>query len=74
MTRLGNRTCRHGSPYDRGRADGSYGRDYDPHYYHYGTYVGDRVEEVDMSDEQIGEYQDGYRSEAGEAYERHFIG
>lgn len=51
---------RHGGPYDRGSADSYYGRGPDPHYYVGGTYNSKRVEEADMTLEEIEEYHRGY--------------
>ena len=46
----------HGSPYDRGSADSFYRRQAEPHY----MINGARIEKVDMTAEQIGEYKAGY--------------
>ena len=43
----------HGGPYDRGGADSYYGRAKEPHFYPQGTYNGKRVEEFEMTQEQI---------------------
>ena len=50
----------HGSPYDRGGADSYYGRAKEPHFYPQGTYNGKRVEEFEMTQEQIDAYNRGY--------------
>jgi len=46
----------HGSPYDRGSADSFYRRIGIPHY----MIDGARIEEVDMTAEQIAEYKAGF--------------
>lgn len=51
---------RHGGPYDRGSADSYYRRGCNPHYYKGGTYQTDRVEEKDMTPEEVAEYMQGY--------------
>ena len=50
---------KHGSLFDRGRADSYYHRPASPHYYPQGTYNGDPV--TDLTDEQIQEYLNGYQ-------------
>ena len=50
---------KHGSLFDRGRADSYYHRPARPHYYPNGTYNGDPV--TDLTDEQIQEYLNGYQ-------------
>ena len=56
-------TPKHGGPLDRGSADRYYGRPFDPHYWPEGTYKGTRVEEADMTVDQIEEYTYGYNNE-----------
>ena len=51
---------RHGSPYDRGVMDSYYGRPRAPHYFVGDTYNSTRLEEVDMSMTEVGEYMAGY--------------
>jgi hypothetical protein len=56
---------RHGSPYDRGRADSYYRRARSPHYMKsdingYVTFNSARVLEKDMSNLEIAEYYLGY--------------
>lgn len=51
---------RHGGPFDRGSADSYYSRGLDPHYYVAGTGTSDRIEQKDMTVEQIAEYMAGY--------------
>ena len=48
----------HGSPYDRGSADSFYRRQAQAHY----MINGARIEKVDMTAEQIAEYEAGYDS------------
>ena len=48
----------HGSPFDRGSADSWYRRQPEPHY----MIDGARIEKVDMTAEQIAEYEAGYDS------------
>lgn len=51
---------RHGGPWDRGSADAYYKRMYNPHYYKDGTYMSEKVEFGDMSEDEIAAYADGY--------------
>jgi len=51
---------RHGSPYDRGRADSYYRRAYNPHYYVAGTGSSPRVPLARMTPDEIVAYQAGY--------------
>jgi hypothetical protein len=53
----------HGSPYDRGSADAYYGRSHNPHWYPEGSYRGKRIEEADMTVEEIQAYDAGYEEE-----------
>lgn len=53
----------HGSPYDRGSADYYYGRPHNPHWYPEGSYRGKRIEEADMTVEEIQAYDAGYEEE-----------
>jgi len=55
--------AKHGGPMDRGSSDRYYGRPFDPHYWPEGTYIGKRVEKVDMTVDQITEYTYGYNNE-----------
>ena len=48
----------HGSPFDRGSADSWYRRQPEAHY----MINGARIEKVDMTAEQIAEYEAGYDS------------
>lgn len=55
---------RHGGPYDRGSADAYYGRAFVPHYYIMEkSMFSARVEERDMTDDQIEAYRAGYEEE-----------
>ena len=56
----------HGQPGDRGAADYWYHRSPEPHYWPSGTGKGVRVDEGDMTAEQVLAYHEGY----GEAFER----
>ena len=51
---------RHGGAYDRGSADSYYGRPSMPHYFVGATYQSTRIDEVDMSTEEIAAYLQGY--------------
>jgi hypothetical protein len=51
---------RHGGAYDRGQADSYYGRNREPHYFTGSSYVGIRLDAVDMSAEEIAAYNQGY--------------
>lgn len=53
-------TTWHGSPFDRGSADSWYGRAMNPHWYPEGSYKGQRVDEADMTAEQVEAYHAGY--------------
>ena len=55
----------HGSPFDRGSADSFYRRQAIPHYvlpFKSGRGNGRRIEQADMTAEQIAEYEAGYDS------------
>ena len=54
------RKARHGGPYDRGSADAYYRRPFDPHYYRGATYSSTRVNQVDMTTEELIEYTEGW--------------
>jgi hypothetical protein len=56
---------RHGGAYDRGSADAYYHRPPEPHYYTGATYQSTKIEEVDMSEEEIAAYMAGYNEETG---------
>jgi len=49
---------RHGSLFDRGRADSYYSRPEAPHWYPEGSYNCDPV--TDLTDAEVKEYLDGY--------------
>tara|TARA_Y100000389_G_scaffold169851_1_gene176450 strand:+ start:1605 stop:1814 length:210 start_codon:yes stop_codon:yes gene_type:complete len=51
---------KHGSPFDRGNADSYYRRAPDPHWWPQGSYKGSRVDESDMTAQEIEAYNAGY--------------
>ena len=51
---------RHGGAYDRGASDSYYQRGCNPHYFTGDTYSSTKIEEVDMSAEEIAAYHQGY--------------
>ena len=53
-------SMRHGGPFDRGAADSYYRRGFDPHYYVGGSYQSKRVEQVEMTTEELEAYAAGY--------------
>ena len=53
---------RHGGAYDRGSADSWYGREVNPHYFTGDTYQSIKIEEVDMTEEEIAAYMAGYNA------------
>jgi hypothetical protein len=63
MTPLGIKPVydqRHGGAWDRGSADSYYWRTASPHYYQGGTGMSKRVEQADMTAEEIAAYHAGY--------------
>ena len=54
---------RHGGPYDRGSADRYYGRAHTPHYFADRTWASARIEESDMTQQEISDYTLGYNQE-----------
>jgi hypothetical protein len=60
LNKINNRA---GGPFDRGDADRYYGRPYTPHFFTDGTYVSDKVEEKNMTAQEISEYAAGFNSE-----------
>lgn len=52
--------ARHGGAFDRGSADAYYRRPRKPHYYIGGTGNTPKVQEYQMTEEQISEYHAGY--------------
>lgn len=62
MTSL-TRMPKHGDCFDRGSADAYYQRPAIPHCWPEGTGKGIRIEECDMTPEQIAEYHEGYDNE-----------
>lgn len=59
-TSLESENMRHGGPFDRGSADSYYRRGINIHYYVGATGNTPRIEEIDMTSEQICEYLAGY--------------
>jgi hypothetical protein len=57
-----NYSERHGSPYDRGGADSWYSRAFNPHYFVGDSYSTPRVEEAEMTAEEIAAYTAGYKN------------
>jgi hypothetical protein len=51
---------RHGSPYDRGRADSYYQRPFDPHYFVKDTYNSPKISAADMSAAEVVLYAKGF--------------
>jgi len=51
---------RHGGAYDRGSADYYYHRPRQPHYFMGGTYNSPRVDEQNMTEDEIDDYNQGY--------------
>ena len=52
---------RHGGPFDRGSADSYYGRGRNPHFYVEGTSTSPRIEQSQMTNEEIQAYLAGYQ-------------
>jgi len=52
---------RHGGPFDRGSADSYYHRARNPHFYVGSTGTSDRVEQSEMTNEEIQAYLAGYQ-------------
>ena len=52
---------RNGGAYDRGSADSWYGREFQPHYFTGPSYQSTKIEEVDMSKEELAAYTAGYK-------------
>lgn len=51
---------RHGGAFDRGSADSYYHRPKSPHYYVDGTGTSEKVEEANMTREEVAAYHAGY--------------
>jgi len=51
---------RHGGPFDRGGADSYYRRGINPHYYKGATRTTKKVEQKDMTEEELDAYLAGY--------------
>ena len=60
-TSFKSENMRHGGPFDRGSADSYYRRGFDPHYYIGATGNTPRIEEDDMTSDQIAQYYAGHR-------------
>jgi hypothetical protein len=56
-------TPSHGSAEDRGSSDRYYGRRYDPHYYVWGSYTSERIQENKLTDEDRRLYKKGWEEE-----------
>jgi hypothetical protein len=56
---------RHGGAYDRGSADAWYDRPAEPHYFTGASFQSTKIEEVDMSEEEIAAYMAGYNEQTG---------
>jgi len=54
---------RHGSPFDRGRADAWYSRSFNPHYFVGDSYSTPRIEMEQMTAAEITAYSVGYRDQ-----------
>ena len=52
---------RHGGAFDRGSADSHYGRPRNPHFYIGGTGSSDRIDQSQMTPEEIQAYLAGYQ-------------
>ena len=52
---------RHGGAFDRGSADSYYGRPRNPHFYVGGTGTSDRIDQSQMTPEEIQAYLAGYQ-------------
>lgn len=57
---------RHGGPYDRGSADSYYRRGSNPHYYVGATRTSPKVEEEQMTPEEIEAYLAGFADNEAE--------
>lgn len=51
---------RHGGPWDRGGADSYYRRGFIPHFFSGATYQSNRVDEGEMSADELEAYRAGY--------------
>lgn len=51
---------RHGGPYDRGSADSYYRRRREPHYFVGATYQSPKIDESNMTREEIDAYNAGF--------------
>ena len=51
---------RHGGPWDRGSADSYYRRAFDPHYFVGATYSSKRIEQDEMTTDEMMAYEAGF--------------
>lgn len=60
---------RHGGPWDRGAADSYYQRQFNPHYFEGPTGATRRIPMVEMTEEQVEQYRQGYEeNEASQSF------
>ena len=52
---------RHGGPFDRGSADSYYGRPRQPHFYVEGTSTSPRIDQSQMTTQEVHAYLAGYQ-------------
>jgi hypothetical protein len=52
---------RHGGAFDRGSADSYYGRPRNPHFYTEGTGTSERIDQSQMSPQEVQAYLAGYQ-------------
>lgn len=62
-----------GSPFDRGGADSYYGRPESPHFYTGASGTTRRVEESEMSAEEIEAYRAGYDENERLGYKKEWV-
>jgi hypothetical protein len=60
MMQISDYDIRHGGPFDRGMSDSYYQRSRQPHYFVGDSYTTEKVEQVNMSADQIAEYNAGF--------------
>jgi hypothetical protein len=61
METRNNYDQRHGGPFDRGSADSWYHRPRNPHFYIGDTGTSERVDEAEMTPEEVQAYLAGYQ-------------
>lgn len=59
-------TWKHGSPYDRGRADSYYRRTFDPHFYDYSAKALERRVKIEKGTPEYDQYRQGFRDNEAE--------